>query len=341
VRLALVTGATGLLGSYIVERLLAAGWSVRGLLRASSPGALAPGAQPVAGDVTDSASLHAAAKGCDAIFHAAARIGPGSDWRPFHLGNVVGTENVLAAAAAAGSRVVHVSSTSVFGRQRYYATPTDESRPLPELPERDAYGRSKQAAERIALAAHGAGRVWATVVRPPVMYGVGDRQFVPRLGRLLRWGLCPLVGDGRCKLTLVHADSVAEGAIRAAGRDVAGGRVYHLTNDFELTVAELVRYAALGLRRRVLAVRVPKGPARLAFRALAVALRAGGRSDLAAHARGTFEMLTLGNPFTSERAHRELGWCPVIAPAVGLPEAFSWWSRSVGPAAGNGPRPGS
>ena len=73
---------------------------------------------------------------------------------------------------------------------------TDESTPLPELPAADAYGRSKQEAERLVLAAHAAGRVWASVVRPPLMYGKRDRQFVPRLGPVLERGFFPLVaGD--------------------------------------------------------------------------------------------------------------------------------------------------
>jgi UDP-glucose 4-epimerase len=244
--------------------------------------------------------------------------------------NVTGTAHLLAAVAAAGSRLVHVSSTSVFGRQRYRSAPTDESAPLPDLPAADAYGRSKQEAERLVLDAHAGGRAWAVVVRPPVMYGRRDRQFAPRLGPVLERGVFPLIGGGRTRLTLVHADAVADGAIRAATNDAAGGRVYHLTNDFDVTVAEMVRFAARGLERRVLAPRLPVAVGRVAFRALARALVAAGRRDLAPHAEGLLQMLTRDNPFTSERARRELGWSPVIRPAEGLPEAFRWWKDSRG-----------
>ena len=283
------------------------------------------GAHVAAGDLTDPGSLRAAADGCDAVFNAAAAIGPGSDHELFRRVNVAGTAHVLAAAAAAGCRLVYVSSTSVFGRQRYRSTPTDESAPLPELPVADAYGRSKQEAERLVLDAHARGRAWAVVVRPPVMYGPRDRQFAPRLGPVLERGVFPLFGGGRTTLTLVHADAVADGAIRAATTDRAGGRVYHLANDFELTVADLVRFAARGLGRRVLAPRVPVAVGRAAFRALALALVAAGRRDLAPHADGLLQMLTRDNPFTSERARRDLGWSPVIRPAEGLVEAFRWW----------------
>jgi len=104
-----------------------------------------------------------------------------------------------------------VSSTAVFGRARYRDEPTDETAPLPVLPEDDSYGRSKQDAERMVLEAHRQGRIWATAVRPPVMYGVGDRQFVPRVGPVLERRFFPLIAGGRTNLSLVHAGSVAQG----------------------------------------------------------------------------------------------------------------------------------
>ena len=338
---ALVTGATGMLGARIVERLLSQGWSARALVRDPEPAAwlAALGVTTVAGDLTDAASLASAARGCDAVFNAAAAIGAGSDHGSFRRVNVTGTQRLIEAAAAAGARLVHVSSTAVFGRQRYFERPTDESAPLPELPAADAYGRSKQDAERLVLDAHARGHVWAAVVRPPVMYGRRDRQLAPRVGPALERGLFPLIGGGRTRLALVSADAVADGAIRAASTDRAGGRVYHLTNDFDVTVAELVRFAARGLGRRVLALRIPLAVGRVAFRLLALGLRAGGRRDLAPHAAGLLEMLTRDNPFSSERARRELGWAPAIPPAEGIAEAFHWWKQSRS-AAGSASAPG-
>jgi UDP-glucose 4-epimerase len=321
-----------MLGGYVVERLLAAGWSVHALVRDLDRGRALEtlGARAFLGDVTRLDSLVAAAAACDAVVHTAAAIGTGRDWYAFRTTNVLGTENVVAAAERAGSRLVHVSSTWVFGRERYFACPTDETVPLPRLRASDAYGRSKQEAERVVLDAHARGRVWATVVRPPMMYGRGDRQFVPRVARVLSAGLFPLVAGGTNSLSLVHAHAVADGAVRAVLSDLAGGRVYHLTNDFAVTVAELVRYAAAGLGRRVRTPGVPLSAARLAFRALGAALALGGRRDLAPHAAGLLDMLSRDNPFTSERARRELRWRPVIEPAEGLPEAFAWWREHAG-----------
>jgi nucleoside-diphosphate-sugar epimerase len=324
---ALVTGATGMLGFYVGARLAEEGWTVRGLARhtVAADQLAAQGIEPALGDLHDAPSLERAARGCDAVFHAAAEVGSGSDERAFQAANVAGTAYVVEAAARAGARLVHVSSTAVFGPDRYHARPTDEEHRLPELAPADAYGRSKQDAERTVLAAQRAGRVWAAVVRPPVMYGRRDRQFAPRVGPMLQRRCFPLIGGGRTTLTLVHADAVADGAVRAALHDGANGRIYHLTNDFEVTVADLVRFAAEGLGRPIWAPALPVPLGRLGFRALERTLAWAGRADLARHADGTLQMLTRDNPFISARARCELGWAPRIPPSAGLPDAFRWW----------------
>ena len=324
---ALVTGAAGMLGSYIAARLLEEGWTVRGLAR--TPLAMNQlsqhGIEPVPGDLLNADSLATAAHGCDAIIHAAAAIGSDGDADTFERTNVAGTGHVVDAAARAGARVVHVSSTAVFGSARYGTRPTDEDVPLPELDRSDVYGRSKQDAERVVLKAQRAGLVWAAIVRPPMMYGRHDRQFVPRVAPVLRARCFPLIGGGRTTLPLVHADAVADGAVRVLLNDRADGRIYHLTTDYPLSAADLIRFAAEGLGRPVWTPRIPTSVGRGGFAALGAALRLGGRADLARHAPGTLEMLLRDNPFDSERARRDIGWSPRIPPSEGIPDAFRWW----------------
>jgi len=324
---ALVTGGSGMLGSYIVSHLRDRGWAVTALVRSldGRDWLREQGVDLALGDLGDAGSVARAADGCDVVFHAAAVIGSGGDWEAFHRGNVEGTANVVRAAEAAECRLVHVSSTAVYGRARWRDEPTDEHVPLPTLPEHDVYGRSKQHAERLVLAAHARGRLWATVVRPPVMYGLRDRQFAPRVGPVLERGLFPCIAGGRTTLTLVHAGNVAEGAILAATTEAAGGEAYLLANDHPVTVRDLVRFAELGIGRGIWSPDVPVPVGRAGFAALEVALGALGRGDLARHARGTLEMLTRDNPFTSDRARSELGWAPGVTPEVGLAEAFRWW----------------
>jgi nucleoside-diphosphate-sugar epimerase len=333
-RRALVTGATGMLGSYLVQRLMESGYHVRALAR--SPGAASwlheMGAEIVQGELSDAQALVAAAEGCDVVAHAAAAIGPQSDWETFRAGNVQGTSNVVDASARAGARLVHVSSTAVYGDERYEKAPVSESMPLPRLPEADSYGRSKQEAERVVTAAQASGRIWAAIVRPPVMYGERDRQFIPRIGAVMNRGVFPLCGGGNTTLPVVHANAVAEGAILALHTDAANGGIYNLTTDFPLTVAELVALARIGLGRRIRAPVLSPGSSRVFFRVLELALGAIGRRDLAAHANGTLEMLTHDNPFSSSRAREELCWSPTVRPEAGVPDAFRWWKAHHGSA---------
>ncbi|MCZ6500814.1 MAG: NAD-dependent epimerase/dehydratase family protein, partial [Gammaproteobacteria bacterium] len=207
---ALVTGASGMLGSYVVKRLHADGWRVTALVRDPVRSAWLEkiGATLIQGDILDVDSLEKAALGQDVIFHTAAAIGAGSNPNSIWTGNVVGTTNLVQAAATVRARVVHISTTSVFGRERYHEQATDESSPLPKLPQIDVYGRSKQDAEKVILSAHSRGRIWGCIIRPPVMYGRHDRQFLPRIAPLLIRGVFPLIGGGRTTLTVVHASSV-------------------------------------------------------------------------------------------------------------------------------------
>lgn len=336
IRRALVTGATGMLGSYVVQELLEDGARVRAFVRdpARARFLASAGAELARGSLGDASSLIAAADGCDVVIHTAAEIGSGGEWETFRRGNVEGTANVVAAVKETGARLVHVSSTAVVGSARWGAAPADEDAPLPELPPHDHYGRSKQEAERLVLEADAEGSIRASIVRPPVMYGCRDRQFVPRVGPVLQRGVFPLIGGGRSTLTLVHAGGVAQGAVLAAKSDRAVGRVYHLASDFPVDSALLVRCAREGLGVPIAALRVPYVGGRVGFATLALALRLGGRADLARHARGTLDMLTRDNPFCSKRARQELGWAPGVPPERGLTEAFRWWRerRIVGEA---------
>jgi nucleoside-diphosphate-sugar epimerase len=332
VRTALVTGATGLVGSYIVERLLADGWRVRALVRDTSRGGPLgrTGVELEAGDVLDAGAFAAAARGVDVVFHAAAEITPRGGWEEFWRVNTGGTWNAVAAAVGAGARLLQVSSVGVYGPSARYEAPegkTDEDVPLRPLPDGAFYARSKRESEEIALSAHERGEVWATAVRPSVVYGRRDRQFVPRVARLLRRGFAPAIDGGRSTLAIVHAANVADGAVRAAATDAAGGRAYNLANDFEVSVRDFYRLAAEGLEQRV---RIVPVPLRVASAAMAVVRAAGpvifgSRLNVVTES-SSLDFITRDNPFSSERARRELGWMPTVTPEVGVPDAFRWWA---------------
>lgn len=327
---ALVTGATGMVGAHIVERLRADGWRVAAMVRdpAAAAWLRALDVDLRAGDVLDPTRFAAAARGVDVVFHAAAAITPSrGGWEAYRAPNVDGTRNAIGAAREAGARLLQVSSVAVYGSSARYgagAGGTTEDTPLQPLRDRQWYARSKRESEALVLEAHARGEVWGTAIRPDVIYGRRDRQFVPRVARALRLGVAPLPGGGRSTLAVVHAANVADAAVLAATSDVAGGRAYNVANDFDVTVARFLRLAALGMGRSIRIVHVPLSLAHAGVAAAGLALRLVGAGGVAAMFDGSVGFMTRDNPFNSDRARRELGWSPSVTPDVGVPDAFRW-----------------
>jgi 2-alkyl-3-oxoalkanoate reductase len=327
---ALVTGATGLVGSHVVQRLRKDGWDVRALVRdAARAGSLThSGVTLATGDILEPTGFALAARGCDVIFHTAAAVTPRGGWEAYQRPNVEGTRHAIAAAAAAKARLVHVSSVAVYGRAgRYHAAGqrTDEDTVLPPIRDDAFYARSKRESEELVLQAHRDGRAWTTAVRPDVIYGRHDRQFVPRIARMLQRGVAPLIGDGRSTLAIVHAENVADGMVRAASTDAAGGRVYNLANDYDVTVEEFFRLAGVGMGAKLHMLHVPHVVAKgaLGVFKLVAPLVVGSRFNAVTSA--SLDFMSRDNPFSSERARRELGWDPPVRPEDGIPDAFRWW----------------
>jgi nucleoside-diphosphate-sugar epimerase len=325
---ALVTGATGQVGRHVVERIRREGWTVRALVRdldaAASLRALE--VELALGDVLDPSSFTSAAAGRDVIFPTAAAGTPSGGWDAFRRPNVEGTQNAVHAATAAGARLVHVSSVAVYGGTARYRDGmlTDEDAPLAPLRESDFYARSKRESEAIVMNACASGAIWATAVRPDVIYGRHDRQFVPRVARLLRRGFAPLIDRGDTTLAIVHVENVVDGMLRAATHDAARGRAYNLANDFDVSAEEFFRYAATGLGVRLRTVRIPFALAKGAERAVRgiAGFIPGNRAQSVSFSAVDF--LGRNNPFSSQRARDELGWDPQVRPEYGVSDAFGW-----------------
>lgn len=334
---ALVTGATGLVGSHIVDRLLSDGWSVRALARSPERARtqLSGDVEILQGDVLDEASFTRAARGCHAVFHGAANIIVRGGWEAYRVTNVEGSRNAITAAERAHARLLHVSSVSVYGPGARYdaarrGARTDETAVLAPLPERAYYARSKRDSEDLVLRAHSQGRAWTTVVRPCVVYGKRDRQFVPRMAQLIRRAAIPLLRGGRATMGIVQAANVAEGAVLAATTDVAGGKAYNLANDYDVTVRQFFELAGEGLRRRPILIPMPLWAVRGALRGVKWAARTltGRRFNLVSNS--AIDFLAEDNPFSSDLAKRELGWSPSVRPEQGVPDAFRWWKEHQG-----------
>ncbi|MDD4888766.1 MAG: NAD-dependent epimerase/dehydratase family protein [Phycisphaerae bacterium] len=249
----LVTGATGLLGSHIVERLRKRNEPVRALVRKGSDVAFlkSQNVELAEGDVTDPASLAEAFKGVTTVYHSAAKVGDWGPWSDFLSITIGGTANMIAAAKAAKvERFLHISSISAYGHPDGEGLVLDEKAPLGVgLHRWSYYSRAKVTAEGLIWDAHKNDKFPVTLVRPSWLYGIRDRASMPRLVDAVRNGKIKVIGDGRNRLNLTNASNEAEGCILAATNPKAIGEAYNLSNDGVITQEEYFQDRR-GTRRR-------------------------------------------------------------------------------------------
>ncbi len=162
-RTVLVTGATGLLGSHLAERLRARGDRVRALVRPGSATAFLDslGVEILRGDLTTPRDCDAATSGVAQVYHCAAKVGDWGTWPEFQRGCMDATRTLAEAAGRSGvARFLHVSSTSAYGHPTDRERPVDESEPLGQnVWLMDYYTRSKVDCEKILWDLAGAGKL--------------------------------------------------------------------------------------------------------------------------------------------------------------------------------------
>ena len=317
-----LTGGTGLLGLHILDELRSRSLPVTALVRdAAGAGAVsARGAVPVTGTVENPAAWDAVPD-CQAIIHGAALIAGPWSWDRFLEVNVEGTRLAAQRARALGVPLIHISSVAVYGRNYQPGALVDESFPFAPLRPRDSYARSKRMAEEVVWEeAHRGLR--AAVIRPCVVYGEGDRLFLPKLmTTIMRSRVVPLIGGGNRPLALVHARNVAQAVVRALDTPGAWGQSYNVTNDDAITAREFVDAVSRGTGRKFRTVSVPGGPALGMAKLFDRGRRLLGPSRYPGSAVSAVRFWRGGNPYTSDKARRELGWAPTIKHAEGIENA--------------------
>jgi len=319
---ALVTGATGLVGSAVARALVAAGWQVRALVRAGSdrrnlqhlPVDMA------AGELADSASLDRALADCQALFHLAAdyRLGAREPEQLYRT-NVEGTRSILAAARrAAVPRVVYTSSVATIGLPEDGSPGTEET-PVGLADMIGHYKRSKYLAEQIACGWSQTGTS-VVIVNPSTPIGPGDVRPTPT-GQIVldtARGRMPAYLD--TGLNIVHVDDVAAGHLLAFHRGRTGER--YILGGQDMMLRDILAAIALLVGRKAPRIRLPHAavlPLACAAEALA---RITGRTT-----RITLEGVRMARKhmfFSSAKAVRELGY-RWRAPTEAFADAVLWF----------------
>ncbi len=230
----LVTGSTGLVGSALVERLIARGYEVRALARKTSDLShlKTTQAEIVFGDITDYDTLPPVVQGIDIVFHAAAKVTPGwGTWKEYDETTVAGTGNMLRAAAEAGvRRFLQVSSHMVYGDACQKGDiPADESTPCEAYKTPPTYyDYAKLLAEQACWEYHRQGKMQVSMIRIVSAYGPRDRLLADRVYKQTSFPILFWPGSANPRYAIVYSTDIAELAIMAATSDKAIGQVYNV-----------------------------------------------------------------------------------------------------------------
>jgi len=316
-----VTGASGFVGSHLVDRLLAGGARVRCLVRASSRLRWHdPARVDVARvDFEDEGSLSAAVDGCATLFHVAGATRAGSADAYLHANEDITRRLVRACrrSGAAGERFVLVSSLAAAGPSAPGRPRTEDDPPAPVSP----YGRSKLAAEA-ALCEEDA-LSW-TVVRPPAVYGPRDEDFL-KLIRMARAGWVVRVGGPPQPISVIHVLDLVEAIVRAARESAAAGRVYFAAHARVTDFDEIARIAARSLgRERVRWVAVPRALVGTVGRLTGVANALAGRANPLPADR-LRDVLAPAWCCSPSRIEAEVGWTARVDLEEGLADTVAWY----------------
>jgi len=311
----LVTGANGFIGSRLVERLGCMGVRVRALVRRGVLSRPEQEYERIRGDVTVLETLSSAVQGCDVIFHCAWGGNALAEARRI---NVLGTRNVLTAAAAAGvSRVVHLSSMAVHGR-KLPALLTEEH---PLQFQGDAYTVSKAEGERVAVelgAAHG---VQVVVLRPTLVYGPRSPLWLLSYFERLKQEQLALIDGGKGLANLVYVDDLIDAMWAAAQRPGITGQAFLISGAQPVSWRQYISHLAQ-MCHKPLPPSIPRWRAWLEMQ--------GGRvyGALTQHPRRLLGMdlanMTQHTTVSIAKAQQLLAYTPRIALAEGMQRSEAW-----------------
>ena len=291
-----LTGATGFVGGRVLGCAIDQGHDVRALAR--RPMKPRHGVTWVAGALGQPDSLAALVEGADALIHVAGVINA-RDAAAFEAGNVAGTAAVIAAAEAAGTRsFVHVSSLAA------------------REPELSLYGASKARAEALVAASP----LTAAIVRPPAVYGPGDRETL-ELFRMAKTGVVLLPPVGR--LSLLHVDDLARLLLTLAEQGVGHDMILEPDDGRSggWTYREFAHALGRAVGRKVITVSTPRPIMNLAARA--DRLLRGDKAKLTPDRAAYF----CHSDWTIRPGHEppEALWRPQIKTEEGLAATARWY----------------
>jgi nucleoside-diphosphate-sugar epimerase len=323
VPLAVVTGASGFVGSHVVDALLRRGATVRCIVRGSSSRRWLEGkpVEIVVAALDDAPALEAALAGATWIVHAAG-LTSARNAADFHEANVGGTERMLRAALTVGPslrRFLYVSSLAASGPSRDGAPVTETFLPRPA----SDYGVSKLRGEELVLQLRD--RLPVCSIRPPAVYGPRDEATL-KVFVALKWHLRPeLLPGGR--FSMVYVEDLADAMITALEDDRARGEIFFVSEPDSCDYERLGRAAMQAMETWAVPLRPPLWLLTVGALAGELAGKILGRPPFLS--RRKLREISAGDWICSSAKIRDtLGWAPRVALDEGLRRSLAWYREA-------------
>jgi nucleoside-diphosphate-sugar epimerase len=320
----LVTGATGLVGSFIARQAVQRCYTVRALVRRGADRSLLAGLdiECVEGDLSDHSCFSRMLDNVDIVVHSAAHIG---DWGPadrYRAINVVSLEHFLNAAAKQDKlrRWIQVSTLGVYPARHHFGT--DESEPT-SLSGLDGYTRTKAEAEVVVRRHIDEYKFPAVILRPGFIYGPGERHVIPRLLQRFESKSVKFIGNGKALLNNVYVGNFVDAVFLAIENDTAVGEIFNIRDERLVTRDEYLMTIAeyLGKPRPG---RVPLWLANAAVPFIEGFAKLRGSSRPPLLTRATIKFMALNLDFSIEKAKKKLGYRSTVDFQPGMRDALDW-----------------
>ena len=318
----LLTGASGFLGRAIVKHARELDVELRCTGR--SPHAPANVTNYVSADLTKEDEATAAVKDCDVLIHSAGLAhqfgSKGNAASEFQRVNVVGTQNTVRAAVAAGVRhIVLVSSVSVYGQTN--AELVSESTPCqPEGP----YASSKFYAEVAASQLTEPAGIPLTILRMATIYGEGDPGNVARLMDAIDRRRFVWIGSGKNLKSLVHVDDAATACCQAAMNPAPEmSRAYNISAE-PCRMREVVSCISAALEKSVLPVRIP---AAVPIKVAGLASRVTTAGSLPHRLQRTLKKWIANDAYDGAKFCKDFNFSPSVALEEGIAREAKWFQK--------------
>ncbi|MEJ5056886.1 MULTISPECIES: NAD-dependent epimerase/dehydratase family protein [unclassified Pseudomonas] len=315
-----ITGASGFIGQALARRYRALGVEVRGMdLRADAANGV------VAGDLTRPQQWAEHAHGCELFINTAAVVSLAAPWKQYREVSVRGVRNCLDVAIESGARrFVQFSSIAALGWE--YPEQADERCDV-VIGEHYRYGVAKGASEHVVLAAHAAGEIDCTVVRPGDVYGPGSRAWLSEPLKMARAGALILPNGGKGRWTPVYIDDLLDGVMLAAGLPQAIGQIFHVSSNESVSCREFFSHHWHWAGRSGSPRSLPLGLAVTLTWLIWNANRLLRRHDEVTP--DTMYMFSRTGGISIDKARRMLGYAPKVNLDEGLRRSEAWL-REVG-----------